>query len=387
MPRRDRARAGALSPRVAAAVGGLVLLGLLVTGIVPRLTQQRELRAEAAAAGNGLISVYVAPARRAGSATDVTLPGTVQALHEAQLYARTSGYVRRWYADIGAKVRAGQLLAELSSPDLDQELLQAKATALQSKATAAFAKTTYDRWKTLERDSAVSLQELDQTSSGAAAAEAAQAAADANVRRLAELKGFTRIVAPFNGVVTVRTVDVGALVTPGTTPQSRGLFSVAQIDSVRVYVTVPESYAPSVQLGRPADVRLASAPGRSFQGVIARTSRAVDPTSRTLLTEVVIPNRDGSLFPGSSATVSLKLDRHEPTLMIPAAALLVTAAGTRVAVVSSGTVTLTDVTLGRDFGDSVEVLRGIPEGQMLVLNPRDDLLTGMRVQTAEQPKP
>lgn len=380
MPRRNRAR-------LIAGIAVLALAGLILTGLVPRLAQARLHGAEPPAGSEAMMSVLVAPARRAALTSEVTIPGTLQALHEAQLYARTSGYVRRWYADIGTQVKPGDVLAELASPDLEQEYEQARASAAQTSATAAFARTSYERWRSLERDSAISQQELDEKASAAKVATAAEQAAAANARRLAELKGFTRILAPFRGVVTQRTVDVGALVTPGTGPQGRGLFTVAQTDSVRVYVSIPESYAPSVQVGRKAEVRIASAPGQAFMGTVARTAKAIDPASRTLLTEVVIPNSDGRLLPGSSAMVTLHVELQTPPIIAPANALIVGASGTRVATVAGDTVALTEVQLGRDFGDSVEIVQGLQEGQVLVVNPGDDLLSGMRVKAAPQPKP
>lgn len=390
--RSERARRGAVSPRVAAGVAIVALLGLLLMGLVPRLAARRVMRADAAAAA-APPPVFVASARRGAPSSLLSLPGTVQAMHEAQLYARTSGYVKRWYADIGARVKAGQLLAELESPELAQELAQANAAAAQSRATATFARTSLERWKTLEQDSAVSLQELDEKTAAAEASAAAAAAAEANARRLAALEQYTRIVAPYGGVVTARGVDVGTLVQPGTSAaapvpgSSRGLFAVAQMDTVRVYVNVPEAYAASVRAGGRAEVRSGSAPGRVFAGRVARTAGAVDPASRTLLAEVAVPNRDGALLPGSSATVSFTLERATPPVLVPANTLLIGTKGPKVAIVAADTVALAAVELGRDYGDSVEVLGGVQAGQVLVVNPGDDLLAGSRVTVAKPAAP
>jgi RND family efflux transporter MFP subunit len=372
--------------RLLAVAGTLLILVLFLAGLVPRLIRQRELQAESNADA-GPLAVLTVTAHQAAPVTAITLPGTVEALHEAQIYARTSGYVRQWQVDIGTKVKAGQLLADLASPDLDQELLQARAAVAQNHATAVFARTSLERWRSLERDSAISRQELDEKTTAAEAADAAEAAATANAQRLAELKGFTRITAPFSGVITSRAVDVGSLVTPGVGSQGKGLFSVAQTDSLRVYVRVPEAYASGIQIGRPAEVRVASAPTRTLSGTIARTAQAVDPASRTLLTEVVISNRDGSLLPGVSAIVSLKVERRQPVAIVPANALLVSASGTRVITVDKDVLGSQDVVLGRDFGDSVEVVSGLRDGQTVVANPGEELLPGMRVKATPQPAP
>lgn len=365
-------------------MGTLVVLGLFFTGLLPRLARHKELAAEANAAETGQPTVITMTARHGAASSGVSLPGTVEALHEAQLHARTNGYVKRWYADLGAKVQAGQLLAEIASPEVEQEYLQAEAAAAQSKANASFARTSLERWQTLEKDSAVSRQELDERTTSAEAASAAEAAAQANVRRLAELRGFTRITAPFRGVVTARTVDVGELVSP--TGQPKGLFTVSQTDSVRVYVSVPEVYASGIAPGSEATVRVASNPGKVFSGKIARNASSVDPASRTVLTEVVIANPKGELLTGSSATVELAVSRQQQPVLVPATALVIGLEAPRVVAVEGDSVIYLPVQIGRDFGDSVEVLEGVKEGQQLVVNPGEDLLPGMRVK-AREPEP
>jgi RND family efflux transporter MFP subunit len=362
-------------------MGTMIVLALFFTGLFPRLARHRELAAEASEAGTSLPVVVTMTTKQGAASAGVSLPGTVEALHEAQLHARTSGYVLRWYADLGATVKAGQLLAEIASPELEQEYLQAQAAAAQSKANATFAQTSLERWKSLEKDSAVSRQELDERSSSAEAAAAAEAASQANVRRLAELRGFTRIVAPFRGTVTSRTIDVGELVQPGGS--ARGLFTVAQTDSVRVYVSVPEVYAGGITPGSEATVRVVSAPGRTFTGKIARSAMSVDPASRTVLTEVVIANPKGELLTGSSATVELAVNRAIKPIIIPATSLVIGLETPRVVSVEGDSVVFLPVQIGRDFGDSVEVLDGVKEGAHLVVSPGEDLLPGMRVQVRQ----
>lgn len=390
MQHRD-ARRGALTLTGAAIIGVVALVALFVIGFVPRLAARRTIEVEAAAASTKA-PVFTAIARTGSAASSLSLPGTVQAMHETQVYARTSGYVKRWLTDIGTRVRVGQVLAELESPELTQELMQAQAAAAQTRATATFARNSFERWKSLERDSAVSRQELDEKTAAFEATAAAAEASQANVRRLGELRGFTRIVAPFSGIVTARNVDVGTLVQPGaggapTVPgAARGLFAVAQTDTVRVYVNVPESYASAIVPGSKVDVKLGSLPLRTFHGTVARSAQVVDPASRTLLVEVTVPNRDHTAMPGSSATVSFQLSRAAAPVIIPANTLMVGAKGTRVATVSSDTLVFATVELGRDYGDSVEVLSGLRAGQQLVVNPGDELVAGMRLRTAPVPK-
>lgn len=377
-PARPRSRRGLL------AGAGIVFAALLAIGIVPRITRHRQLVAEAAAA-DSMPSVLVASATRAATDVTIALPGTIQPLHQAPVYARINGYVRRWYADLGARVRAGQLLATIESPETDQQLLQAKASLEQARAALALAATTLERYRALAADSAITRQELDERATAYDAARATVAQQEANVQRLAAQQAYERVVAPFAGIITSRNVDVGALISAagGSTTAagaSAPLFSLAQVDTIRIFVAVPQTEVTSVAVGQRAEVTLREYPGRIFSGVVARTAGALDPGSRTLQAEIDVPNADGALLPGMYAEVRLALGRANPPLTIPAGALVIGTGAPRVATVDrSGVVTFREVQLGRDYGPTVEVLSGIDDGATLVLNPSDELRDGVRV--------
>jgi RND family efflux transporter MFP subunit len=315
----------------------------------------------------------------------IALPGTIQPLHQAPVYARTNGYVRRWYADLGARVRAGQLLATIESPETDQQLLQARASLQQARASLALAKTTLERYRTLADDSAITHQELDERTTAFEAAGASVAQQEANVQRLAVQQGYQRVLAPFAGVITSRSVDVGALISAagGSTTAagaSAPLFSLAQIDTIRIFVAVPQAEVTSVAVGQRAEVTLREYPGRIFAGVVARTAGALDPASRTLQAEIDVPNPDGALLPGMYAEVRLLMGRAAPPLTIPAGALVIGTGAPQVATIdAAGAVRFRPIQLGRDYGATVEVLSGIDEGATLVLNPSDELKDGVRV--------
>lgn len=363
---------------------GVVFAALLAIGVVPRITRHEQLVAEAAAV-DSLPSVVVAHATRAQKDVTIALPGTIQALHQAPVYARINGYVRRWYADLGARVRAGQLLATIESPETDQQLLQAKASLQQARAALALAKTTLERYRTLAADSAITHQELDERATAVEAAGASVAQQEANVQRLAAQQAYERVVAPFAGVITSRNVDVGALISAagGSTTAagaSAPLFALAQIDTIRIFVAVPQAEVTSVAAGQRAEVSLREYPGRVFTGVVARTAGALDPASRTLQAEIDVANGDGALLPGMFAEIRLLLGRGAPPLTIPAGALVIGTGAPQVATVdASGVVRFRAVQLGRDYGATIEVLSGIDEGATLVLNPSDELRDGVRV--------
>ncbi len=369
---------------------GVVLFGgLLAVGIVPRVSRRQELRAEAAA-GDTVPVVLVTKVARAPAVVRITLPGTVQALHQAPVYARINGYVRHWYADMGVHVGAGQLLAEIESPETDQQLRQAQATLAQAKSALALARTTLDRYTRLAADSAITRQELDERSTGFQAAQATVAQQQANVDRLAAQRAFERVTAPFSGVITARNVDVGQLISAagGSTTAagaSAPLFSLAQIDTIRIFVAVPQEQVTAVRVGQGAEVNIREYAGRAFQGVVARTANALDPASRTLQAEIDVPNRDGKLMPGMYAETTILLDRAAPPLMVPAGALVIGMGEPHV--VALGTdrrVRSVPVQIGRDYGATVEVLSGIREGETLVLNPSDELKDGARVRPVDQ---
>jgi len=313
------------------------------------------------------------------------LPGSIESLHESPIYARTAGYVESWTTDIGAHVKSGQLLAQIQSPEIDQQSAQAKADLGQLQANLTLAKHTVDRWVLLARDSVVTPQEVDEKQAAYDAAVANLASGEANYKRLEQLQSFERVTAPFDGVVTSRSVDVGNLVSAGATlggssTSARPLFTVAGTDTVRVYVNVPQSAMSLVQRKASADILVRELPGSAFQGVVARNARALDAASRTLLTEVQIPNPKGVLLPGMYVEVRFAVTDSTPPLIIPANTLVVRTDGPQVAVVQSNhTVHYQKVQLGRDFGDRVEVVGGLDADAQLVVNPSDDIREGVQV--------
>ena len=311
---------------------------------------------------------------------DLTLPSSLQAFTESPIYARTSGYVKHWYKDIGSQVKKGQLLADLETPEVDQELLQSRAARGQAEAQMNLAKTSAERWESLRKMDAVAQQETDEKSSGYTQGQAALASATANVRRLEQLESFKHLYAPFSGVIIRRNTDIGALINAGNSGTNQELFVLAQISPIRVYVDVPEIYAPSVRPGVKATIELPSFPGQRFTGAVARSADAIDPTTRTLRTEIDVPNKDAKLFPGSYAQVHFGVNVAAVRLSVPVNALLFRAEGPRAAVVAAdGKIHLKPVTIGRDYGTEVEVLGGLDPTESIVLNPSDSLEEGQPV--------
>ena len=306
------------------------------------------------------------------SGQTVSLPGSLQGFQQSPIAARSSGYVKRWTRDIGAHVEKGELLAEIESPEIDQQLSQAVAARNQTAASLGLAKSTAERWEALRKKDVVSQQELDERRSGVAQAEANVAAADANVQRLRQLQGFTRITAPFAGVITRRNVDVGDLIDSG----GRTLFVLTQMDPLRVYVNVPQSYANLVRPGQKVAVTQSELRGQSFDGEVARTAGSIDSATRTMQVEITLPNKQGTLLPGAYVQVSLPLAAN-PTIVVPTNVLLFRGEGTRVATVdASSHVRLKPITLGRNLGESIEVLDGISSKDRLIVNPSDSLAEG-----------
>ena len=375
-PRGGRGRALAIG-------AALLVLALLAAGTVPRVLRHRALVVEASATTTAVPTVTVAEARVGAATRELALPATVMGLHETGLHARSSGYVRRWLADMGAQVRAGQPLAEVETPELDQELGQARASLTQVEATLGLTRATLERWTDLVKEDAATRQELDEKQAAYDAARASAAGARANVERLQALKRFGSVVAPFAGVVTARNVDVGALVTAGGAG-GRPLFTIAQVDTVRVMTNVPQSAAPAVRVGQPADVLVQELGSEAFRGRVTRTAQALDPATRTLLTEVQVANPGRRLLPGMFAQVRLTTQGGgvAPPLLVPANTLLFGADGPQVAVVDGGRVRITRVTLGRDYGTEVEVTSGLAPGATLVVNPSDDVTDGAAVKVA-----
>ena len=375
-----------------AIVGG-VLAAILLTGIAPRVAQRHRLAATAAAVGVAVPTVSVTTVRRDTSPSSVSLPGALTAVQTAAIYARTPGYVRRRFVDIGSRVRAGQLLADIDAPDLDQQVVQARGVVAQTRAALELAQANLARWRALAADSAVTAQELDQMQAAFDEAVANATSAAADLQRLLQLQAYERVVAPFAGVITARNVDPGALVgtaggVSGTLPAGSGsapgsLFTIAQTDTLSVYVTVPEDYAGAVAIGKPAVVTLPALPGDTLRGRVARTAGSLDATARTLLTEVRVANPKSAFLPGMYAQVKLALGPGTPPLRVPATALVIRDGPPQVVTVApDSTAHYQTVTIGRDLGSWVEVTGGLAQGMRIVINPPGDLQDGARVRVA-----
>ncbi len=362
----------------------VVVLGVVIyTGIRARVAANATLtRATTQAA---ISTVNVVYPKADAPTEDIVLPGNTQAFTNAPIYARTSGYLKRWYFDIGAHVKKGQLLAEIESPEVDQQLQQAQADLKTAQANLALAKITADRWQALLKSNSVSQQETDQAVGNYRALQATLDSQAANVRRLEQLQSFEKIYAPFDGVITARTTDVGALINAGASAPGQGLFTLAAIEKLRVYVTIPEVYARAARPGAPASLLLDAFPGEVFHGTLVRQANAIDPTSRTLLVEVDVDNPTGQLMPGAYVSVHLTLPDPVPAVTIPANTLLFRKEGLRVGVVRQGKAELVPVTIGRDYGAAVEVMTGLQPTDAVILNPADSLSTGTPVKVNTPP--
>ena len=368
----------------------VVVVGLLVlSGIIPRLRSRKALAAETSELAAP--TVLVVQPKRGAPSQEIILPGNIQAFVDAPIYARTNGYLKRWYFDIGSHVKQGQLLAEIESPEVDQQLSQAQADLGTASANLHLSQLTANRYSDLIKQDAVSQQETDNAVSDLASKNTAVRSAQANVDRLKQLVSFEKIYAPFDGVVTARNTDIGQLIDSGASGgQARSLFQVAAINKLRVFISVPQIYSQAANPGLIADLTFTEFPGRRFQGKLVRTSRSIDPTARTLNVEVDVDNAKGELFPGAYTEVHLKLKEGVPTMTIPVSALLFRQEGLRVAVAKSdNTAELEPVTLGRDFGDVAEITTGLTGQERIISNPPDSIIDGERlnIQTGKQQAP
>ena len=376
---------------------GAVFAVLFVVGVLPRLMLRHRLGTDADAVRTRLPTVSTANPRRAPEVLEIPLPGSMDAILETGIWARTDGYLTRRFVDIGDRVVKGQQLASIETPEVDQQLMQAVATMNQDKANVvkfeadlALARTTLQRY-VVAGPGTVSKQQIDERKSAVTDAEkvvdagrATVNADDANVHRLLDLQSFQNVYAPFDGVITARNVDPGSLISAGSTTGTRELFRLAQVDVLRIFVYVPQSYASDIKAGQTADVGVRELPGRVFQGKVTRTAGAIDPTSRTLLTEVQVPNPEGLLLSGSYATVRFKIQRPAPPLVVPQSALLIDANGVRVALVDAdGTLHYRPIQIGRDFGNEVEVLSGVDASDVLATGLAANIVEGSRVEVAK----
>jgi membrane fusion protein, multidrug efflux system len=355
----------------------LVVIGLLI-GFVPRWIHRHNLAAEEQVDSIRTVNVISPTASKSDLGTP--LPAEVQAFVQASIHARASGYLKKWYADIGEVVTNGQLLAEIETPELDQQLAQAKAQLNQANANLSLAKITADRWTDLLKTASVSEQEAVEKTADYTLKQADVEAAKANVQRLEDLKNFDRITAPFDGTVTLRNTDIGQLISADSGPE---LFRVAQINPLRVYVRVPQQYVHAIAPGQKAEMTFQELPGCIFDATVTRTAGAVDPSSRTLLVELQVPNPKGEILAGSYAQVRFTQATDAHGLTLSDNALIFRAQGMQVAIVGSDNkVQLRSITLGRDFGNSVEVLAGLNADDRVVNNPPDSIADGMSVEIA-----
>jgi len=366
--------------RHVALVGVGVVVGALALGIVSgiraRSAANTALRQTTEAA---ITTVRVVSPKASALTQEILLPGTTQAFTDAPIFARTSGYVKAWHADIGAHVTQGQLLAEIESPEVDQQLQQARADLETARANLRQAQITAERWEALLKTDSVSKQETDQAVSAFRAMKATVDSNAANVRRLEQLQGFEKIAAPFDGVITARNVDIGVLINAGANTAGRELFHMAAIQTLRVFVAIPELYSRAARPGSTATLTLEEFPGRSFDGRLVRTANAIDLTSRTLLVEVDVDNPRGELLPGAYVFVHLKLPGQRAAVTVPASTLLFRAEGLQVAVVRNGQAQLVPVAIGRDDGQSVEIVSGLQPTDQVIVSPSDSLTSGTRV--------
>jgi RND family efflux transporter MFP subunit len=333
-----------------------------------------------------LQNVDVLHAELGSTVADLTVPGTVQAFSESPVFARINGYLRAWYVDIGAHAHKGQLLAVIEAPEVDQELSHARAMLAQAQANRELAAVTAARYRDLITSNSVSQQEVDNNNQNLSSQAASVQAASAEVARLEQLQGFEKVYAPFDGVITARRTDVGDLINAGNGGQGLELFRISKITTMRVFVNVPEVYSESVVAGVRASMETAALPNRQFAGTVARTSHAIGINSRTLLAEVDVPNPNAELFPGAYAQVHFHLSLKTVPLVLPGNTVLLQASGPQVGVVDSqNRVQLRSVTLGRDFGNKVEILSGVSQSDAVITNPPDYLVDGMAVTVHSTP--
>jgi RND family efflux transporter MFP subunit len=350
-------------------------------GILVRVAANEELARATDQAATQLVSV-VHPEISA-PIQEIVLPGNTQAFTDSPIYARTNGYLTRWYFDIGARVKKGDLLAEIETPEIDQQLQQAQAQLETAQANYKLAQTTADRWQFLLKTNSVSKQETDQAVANMAAQKATVDANDANVRRLRQLQSFEKVYAPFDGIITSRTTDIGSLIDAGSAAPGKELFHLAAINTLRVFVPVPEVYSNAAQPGAQATLTLDEYPGRVFHGTLVRNSSNIDPASRTLLVEVDVDNPAGELLPGAYVSVHLKLPSRIRSVTIPANTLLFRREGLRVGFVRQGRAELVPVTIGRDYGARVEIVSGLRSTDQIIVDPSDSLISGTPVRIAD----
>jgi RND family efflux transporter MFP subunit len=370
-------------PWLIAAIAFVIVAAIVIAGILPRVKARTALRKETAEMA--IPTVSLVQLKRSAPAQEIVLPANVQAFADSPIYARTNGYLKRWYVDIGAHVKKGQLLAEIETPEVDQQLRQARADLNTAQANLSLSEITANRYADLLKTDSVSKQEADNAAADYAGKKAIVRSSEANVNRLEQLQSFEKIYAPFDGMITARNTDVGALIDAGSSGGTRTeLFHMAQPDKLRVYVNVPEAYSQLAKPGLTADLTLTEFPGRRFQGKLVRTANAIDQNTRTLLIEIDVDNPTGTLFSGAYAEVHFKLPTATSSVILPVNTLLFRSEGLRVAALTDGQhVELKPITIGHDFGNEVEVVAGLNGDESIVINPPDSLVSGQQVRIAQ----
>jgi RND family efflux transporter MFP subunit len=373
-------------PWVVLAISLIVVAAVLVSGIWSRVRAGRTLSAETAQAAVSAVSV-VSP-KQTAPAQEIILPANVQPFISSPVYARTNGYLRKWYFDIGARVKKGQLLTVIETPEVDQQLEQSLSNLNTAKANLALAEITKNRYQGLLKTNAVAQQDVDNAVGNYNANKAIVEANQANVKQLQAMQSFEKIYAPFDGVITARNTDIGDLINSGSGSNAKtDLFHIAQPGKLRVYVNVPEEYSQGIKAGMTADLSLAEFPGRKFQGKLVRTADAINLTTRTLLIEIDVDNPMGTLLTGSYAEVHLAVPTQSSAFLLPVNTLLFRSEGLRVGVVKDGKVVLTAVTPGHDFGDQIEIVAGLKPNDQVIVNPPDSIVDGQTVQIVQATLP
>lgn len=368
------------------AIALIAVAALLVSGILSRVRARTTLKAETAQVA--LTAVSVVSPKQTAPAEEIILPGNVQPFITSPIYARTNGYLKKWYVDIGGRVKQGQLLAVIETPEVDQQLQQARSNLLTAKANLELASITKSRYQGLLKSNAVSQQDVDNTVGTYNANKAIVDADQAAVDQYAALVSFEKIYAPFDGIVTARNTDIGDLINSGSGGGVKtDLFHISQPGTLRVYVNVPEEYSRGIKIGMTADLALAEFPGRTFQGKLVRTADAINMTTRTLLIEIDVANPTSTLLTGSYAEVHLKVSAQPSTFVIPVNTLIFRSEGLRVGIVKDGKVAITAVTPGHDFGNQIEIVSGLKPDDQVIINPPDSIVTGQPVQIVQATLP
>jgi RND family efflux transporter MFP subunit len=367
-----------------AVVALLIVIAVVIAGVVPRWKARADLKTETY--NLAIPTVAVIQPKLGAPQTEIVLPGNIQAFIDSPIYARTNGYLKTWYFDIGAHVKKGQLIADIETPEVDQQLDQARADLNTAEANLRLSQITATRYQDLLKTDSVSKQDVDNAIGDFQAKQAIVASNQSNVKRLEELQSFEKIYAPFDGVITARNTDVGHLINSGAGGPGAELFHMAAINKLRVFINVPQQYSPSAKPGITADLTLQEFPGRRFKGTLVRTASAIDLASRTLLVEVDVDNPSGELLPGAYAEVHLKVPSGSQTFILPVSALIFRSAGLQVGTVQDeNRAVLKDITLGHDYGNEVQVVSGLNANDSVIVNPPDSLVPGETVRVAAPP--